>query len=388
MNGKNLVYLDNAASTQKPKAVINTLSSFYSNSYANIHRAAFKIAEKATQEYENSRKKVQKFINANSSNEIVFTKGTTDSLNLLAFSLGEEFINEGDEIVISAMEHHANIVPWQMLCNRKKSKLKVIPINQDGELILDELDNLITEKTKIVSIVHISNSLGTINPIKKIIKKAKEVNALTIIDGAQSIQHKTIDVQDIDCDFYVFSGHKLYGPTGIGVLYGKEELLEKIPPYQGGGEMIAKVTFENTTYNQLPFKFEAGTPNIAGVIGLGAAIDYLQNIGMDNIDNYENELLSYADEKLSSIEGLRKIGNAQNKASVFSFIIDGIHPTDLGTMADAYGIAMRIGHHCTQPIMDFFNIPGTCRASFSFYNTKEEIDFLHDSIIRIKKLLG
>jgi len=388
MNGKNLVYLDNAASTQKPNVVISTLSSFYSNSYANIHRAAFKIAEKATQEYENSRKKVQKFINANSSNEIVFTKGTTDSLNLLAFSLGEEFINEGDEIVISAMEHHANIVPWQMLCNRKKSKLKVIPINQDGELILDELDNLITEKTKIVSIVHISNSLGTINPIKKIIEKAKEVNAMTIIDGAQSIQHKTIDVQDVDCDFYVFSGHKLYGPTGIGVLYGKEELLEKIPPYQGGGEMIAKVTFENTTYNQLPFKFEAGTPNIAGVIGLGAAIDYLQNIGMDNIDNYENELLNYAEEKLTSIDGLRKIGNAQNKASVFSFIIDGIHPTDLGTMADAYGIAMRIGHHCTQPIMDFFNIPGTCRASFSFYNTKEEIDFLHDSIIRIKKLLG
>lgn len=388
MNGKKLVYLDNAASTQKPNLVLDTISDIYKNNYANIHRAAYKIAEKATQEYENSRKKVQKFINAKTPNEIVFTKGTTDSLNLLAFSLGEEFINEGDEIVITAMEHHANIVPWQMLCNRKKSKLKVIPINQDGELILDEIDKIITEKTKIVSLVHISNSLGTVNPIKEVIKKAKEVNAFTIIDGAQSIQHKVIDVQDIECDFYVFSGHKLYGPTGTGVLYGKEELLEKIPPYQGGGEMISKVTFEKTTYNTLPYKFEAGTPNIAGVIGLGAAIDYISNLGIGTIDSYENELLTYADLKLSTIDGLRKIGSAKNKASVFSFIIDGIHPTDLGTMADAYGIAMRIGHHCTQPLMDFFNIPGTCRASFSFYNTKEEIDFLHDSILRIKKLLG
>lgn len=388
MNGKNLVYLDNAASTQKPKQVIDTITHFYQSSYANIHRAAYKLAECTTLEYENARKKVQSFINAKSENEIIFTKGATDSLNQLAFILGESIINEGDEIVISAMEDHANIVPWQMLCDRKKSKLKIIPMNQQGELILDDIDNIITKKTKIVSIVHISNSLGTINPIKQIIDKAKNLGAISIIDGAQSIQHKKIDMQTLNCDFFVFSGHKLYAPTGIGVIYGKEVLLEKLPPYQGGGEMIKKVTFEKSTYNELPYKFEAGTPNIAGAIGLGAAIDYLTNIGVEKIDNYETELLNYATEKLLQIEGLSIIGNAKEKASVISIIIDNIHPTDLGTMADAYGIAMRVGHHCTQPVMDFFGIPGTCRASFSFYNTKEEVDFLVNSILKIKKMLG
>ncbi len=388
MNGKNLVYLDNAASTQKPKQVIDAITHFYQSQYSNIHRAAYKLAECTTLEYENARKKVQSFINAKSENEIIFTKGATDSLNQLAFILGESIINEGDEIVISAMEHHANIVPWQMLCDRKKSKLKIIPMNQKGELILDDIDKIITEKTKIVSIVHISNSLGTINPIQILIDKAKKLGAITIIDGAQSIQHKKIDVQTLNCDFFVFSGHKLYAPTGTGAIYGKEELLEKLPPYQGGGEMIKKVTFEKSTYNDLPYKFEAGTPNIAGAIGLGTAIDYLLNIGIEEIDNYETELVNYATEELSKIDGLRIIGTAKEKASVISIIIDGIHPTDIGTMADAYGIAMRVGHHCTQPIMDFFQIPGTCRASFSFYNTKEEVDFLVKSILKIKKMLG
>lgn len=388
MNGKNLVYLDNAASTQKPKQVIDAITHFYQSQYSNIHRAAYKLAECTTLEYENTRKKVQSFINAKSENEIIFTKGATDSLNQLAFILGESIINEGDEIVISAMEHHANIVPWQMLCDRKKSKLKIIPMNQKGELILDDIDKIITEKTKIVSIVHISNSLGTINPIQILIDKAKKLGAITIIDGAQSIQHKKIDVQTLNCDFFVFSGHKLYAPTGTGAIYGKEELLEKLPPYQGGGEMIKKVTFEKSTYNDLPYKFEAGTPNIAGAIGLGTAIDYLLNIGIEEIDNYETELVNYATEELSKIDGLRIIGTAKEKASVISIIIDGIHPTDIGTMADAYGIAMRVGHHCTQPIMDFFQIPGTCRASFSFYNTKEEVDFLVKSILKIKKILG
>ncbi len=388
MNGKDLVFLDNAASTQKPKSVLERINNFYSSQYANIHRSAYTLAENATQEYENTRKKVQNFINANDVNEIIFTKGTTDSLNLLSYSLGKYMIKEGDEIVISAMEHHANIVPWQIICEDKKAKLKVIPINSNGELILDNINEIITEKTKIVSIVHISNSLGTINPIKEIIELAHSQGAYVIIDAAQSIQHKKIDVQELDCDFFVFSAHKLYGPTGVGVIYGKKELLEKMPPYQTGGEMIAKVTFEKTTFNVLPYKFEAGTPNIAGVIGFGAAIDYISKIGIDVIDKVESELLDYAHQKLTQIEGLRVIGTAKNKASVLSFLIDGIHPTDLGTMANAYGIAMRVGHHCTQPLMDFFEIPGTCRASFAFYNTKEEIDILFDALNRIKKLLG
>lgn len=388
MNGKDLVFLDNAASTQKPKSVLERINNFYSSQYANIHRSAYTLAENATQEYENTRKKVQNFINANDVNEIIFTKGTTDSLNLLSYSLGKYMIKEGDEIVISAMEHHANIVPWQIICEDKKAKLKVIPINSSGELILDNINEIITKKTKIVSIVHISNSLGTINPIKEIIELAHSHGAYVIIDAAQSIQHKKIDVQELDCDFFVFSAHKLYGPTGVGVIYGKKELLEKMPPYQTGGEMIAKVTFEKTTFNVLPYKFEAGTPNIAGVIGFGAAIDYISKIGIDVIDKVESELLDYAHQKLTQIEGLRVIGTAKNKVSVLSFLIDGIHPTDLGTMANAYGIAMRVGHHCTQPLMDFFEIPGTCRASFAFYNTKEEIDILFDALNRIKKLLG
>jgi cysteine desulfurase/selenocysteine lyase len=387
MNGKDLVFLDNAASTQKPKQVLDKMNYFYENNYANIHRGTYKIAENATQEYENTRKKVQKFINASNPNEIVFTKGTTDAINLLAYSLGND-IKSGDEIVITAMEHHANIVPWQILCQQKGAVLKVIPINLDGELILDNISEFITDKTKILSLVHISNTLGTVNPIKKLIDYAHNFDAYVIIDGAQSIQHKKIDVEELDCDFYVFSAHKLYAPTGVGVLYGKKEILDKIPPYQTGGEMIAKVTFEKTTFNSLPYKFEAGTPNIAGVIGLGAAIDYINEIGIEHIDNYENELLKYATGKICKIDRIKIIGNANNKASVISFLFDGIHPTDIGTMADAYGIAMRVGHHCTQPLMDYFGIPGTCRASFAFYNTKKEIDFLEDSLLRIKKLLG
>lgn len=388
MNGKDLVFLDNAASTQKPNIVLEKINEFYSSGYANIHRSAYKIAEAATQEYENTRKKVKDFINAKDSNEIIFTKGTTDSLNLLSYSLGKSIINEDDEIVITAMEHHANIVPWQIICEDRKAKLKVIPMNYQGELILENINKIITDKTKIVSLVHISNSLGTINPIKEIIEIAHKFNALTIIDGAQSIQHKKIDVQELDCDFFVFSAHKLYAPTGVGVIYGKKELLEEMPPYQTGGEMIAKVTFEKTTFNVLPYKFEAGTPNIAGVIGFGAALDYITEIGIETIDRIENELLAYAHEKLSQIEGLKVIGTAADKASVLSFMIDGIHPADIGTMADTYGIAMRVGHHCTQPVMEFFDIPGTCRASFSFYNTKQEVDILFDALNRIKKLLG
>ncbi len=387
MNGKNLVFLDNASSTQKPNHVLEKIKFFYENNYANIHRGTYKIAENATQEYENSRKKVQNFINANSSNEIVFTKGTTDGINLLAYSLGQE-IKQGDEIVITAMEHHANIVPWQMLCQQKGAVLKVIPINLDGELILDNISEYITDKTKILSLVHISNTLGTVNPIKKLIDYAHNFDAYVIIDGAQSIQHKKIDVQELDCDFYVFSAHKLFAPTGVGVLFGKEKLLETLPPYQTGGEMILNVTFEKTTFNSLPYKFEAGTPNIAGVIGLGSAVDYINEIGIDEIDLYETELLDYASEKLSQIDGIKIFGNSSKKASVISLNIDSIHPTDIGTMADAYGIAMRVGHHCTQPLMDFYGIPGTCRASFAFYNTKEEVDYLNESLLRIKKLLG
>lgn len=371
--GKNLIYFDNGATSQKPQYVLDAINLFYSKDNANIHRGVHHLSQKATSGYEDSRKFIASYINANSSDEIIFTKGTTDGINLVANSFGESF-KEGDEIIISTMEHHSNIVPWQMLCERKKCVLKVIPITERGDLIMAEYEKLLSSKTKIVAVTHISNTLGTINPIKEIIQKAHAVGAKVLIDGAQSIQHKKIDVLDLDCDFFVFSSHKVFGPTGIGVLYGKENLLEKMPPYQGGGDMIKKVTFAKTTYNELPFKFEAGTPHIAGGICLGKALEYLNQFNIEDIENHEMMLADYAQDLLSTFEGMEIIGESRTKTSVVSFIVEDIHPFDLGTLLDKQGIAVRTGHHCTQPLMDFYKIPGTVRASFAFYNTKEEID--------------
>lgn len=371
--GKNLIYFDNGATSQKPQLVLDAINKYYSKDNANIHRGVHHLSQKATNDYENARKTIATYINAAKNEEIVFTKGTTDSINLVANSYGE-LLREGDEILISYMEHHSNIVPWQMLCERKKLTLKVIPINKKGELDLLAFDQLLTEKTKLLAITHISNSLGTINPIKELTKKAHLAGAKVLIDGAQSIQHTHIDVQDIDCDFFAFSGHKVFGPTGIGVLYGKEAILEEMPPYQGGGDMIAKVTFEKTTYNELPFKFEAGTPHIAGGICLGTALDYLNQFSISDIENYERDLADYAQEMLTTFEDLKIIGDAKNKTSVVSFSVKDVHPFDIGTLLDKQGIAVRTGHHCTQPLMDFYQIPGTVRASFAFYNTREEVD--------------
>lgn len=371
--GKNLIYFDNGATSQKPQYVLDAINRYYSKNNANIHRGVHHLSQQATSDYEASRKFIAEYINANATEEIIFTKGTTDSINLVAFSFGE-LLKEGDEILISAMEHHSNIVPWQMLCERKKCVLKVIPINQRGDLIMQEYENLLSNKTKLVAVTHISNTLGTINPIKEMIQKAHAVGAKVLIDGAQSIQHKKIDVKDLDCDFYTFSSHKVFGPTGIGVLYGKEYLLEKMPPYQGGGDMIKKVTFEKTTYNELPFKFEAGTPHIAGGICLGKALQYLSQFNIEDIEKHELMLADYAQDLLSTFEGMEIIGESKNKTSVVSFVVDDIHPFDLGTLLDKQGIAVRTGHHCTQPLMDFYKIPGTVRASFAFYNTVEEID--------------
>lgn len=377
VNGKDLVYFDNGATSQKPQVVIDAITKYYSDNNANIHRGVHYLSQLATTQYEDARIVIQKYINAPLSQEVLFTKGTTDSINLVASSLGELF-TAGDEIIISAMEHHSNIVPWQMLCERKGCILKVIPINEAGELIMTEFDQLLSSKTKLVSITHISNTLGTINPIEEIIKKTHAIGGYVLIDGAQSIQHIKVDVQALDCDFFAFSGHKVFGPTGVGILYGKKEILDKMPPYQGGGDMIAKVTFEKTTYNELPHKFEAGTPHISGGICLGTAITYLSQLDLDDIHAHEMELANYAEEKLLQFDGLRIIGTAKNKTSVVSFIVDGIHPFDLGTLLDKQGIAVRTGHHCTQPLMDFYQIPGTVRAAFAFYNTKEEIDvFIH-----------
>lgn len=371
--GKNLIYFDNGATSQKPQMVLDAIQQYYSKDNANIHRGVHHLSQKATNEYEEARMTVQRYINAPKKEEIIFTKGTTDSINLVANSF-TELLQAGDEILISAMEHHSNIVPWQMACERKKLILKVIPINKRGELDMSAFDDLLSSKTKLVAVTHISNSLGTINPVKEIIEKAHAVGAKVLIDGAQSIQHLKVDVQDLNCDFFVFSGHKVFGPTGIGVLYGKEYLLNEMPPYQGGGDMIAKVTFEKTTYNELPFKFEAGTPHIAGGICLGTALNYLEQFDMNEIASYEAELAEYAQDLLSTFEELRIIGTAKHKTSVVSFVVDGIHPFDLGTLLDKQGIAVRTGHHCTQPLMDIFGVPGTVRASFAFYNTKEEID--------------
>lgn len=389
VNEKPLVYLDNAATTQKPQSVIDALTHYYTYDNANIHRGLYFLSELATEQYENARLKVKEFINALSASEIIFVKGTTEAINLVATSLCRaNFFNENDEIIISQMEHHANIVPWQLICNRKQIKLKVIPINDDGELDIESFITMINEKTKIVSLVHISNALGTINPIKKIIDIAHSRNIPVLIDGAQAAPHIKIDVQDLDADFYVFSGHKIFGPTGIGVLYGKTEFLEMMPPYQGGGDMIRTVTFEKTTFDDLPKKFEAGTPNIAGGIGLGASIDYLNQFDRSVLMNYEDELLKYTTEKLLTIDGLKIIGTAKIKSSVVSFVIEGIHPYDIGTIIDTDGIAIRTGHHCTQPLMRRFDVPATARASLCFYNTKEEIDKLIIGLNKVKKMFA
>lgn len=387
VNGKSLVYLDNGATTQKPQVVIDTINKYYDYENSNIHRGVHALSQEATTAYENARVKIQHFINAKYSHEVIFTAGTTSAINLIASSFSKNNLEKGDEIIVTAMEHHSNIVPWQMICEEKGAILKVIPINHKGELLMDEYKKLISTKTKLVAFTHTSNTLGTINPTQELIQIAHEHGALTLIDGAQAVTHGKLDMQELDADFFVFSGHKLFGPTGTGILYGKETLLNSLPPYQGGGDMIKTVTFEKTTYNELPHKFEAGTPNIAGGIGLGKAIDYVQSIGFNFIEKQEEELLSYATEELLKIEGLKIIGEAKNKTCVISFIIEGVHPFDLGTIIDKMGIAVRTGHHCTQPLMDFFQIPGTIRASFSFYNTKDEVDILVNSINRALRML-
>jgi cysteine desulfurase/selenocysteine lyase len=388
IRGKQLVYLDNGASTQKPQAVIDAESYYYEHQYANIHRGVHYLSQIGTDLYENVRKQVQQFIHAKHDHEVIFTKGTTNAINLVAYTFGRKFINEGDEIVVTEMEHHSNIVPWQMLCDEKKCVLKYIPLQADGSINIEDAEKLITPKTKLVSVVYVSNALGTINPIEELIAIAHKNGAKILIDAAQAIQHFTINVQALDCDFLVFSGHKIYGPTGTGILYGKEAILNEMPPYEGGGDMIKTVSFKGTTYNDLPFKFEAGTPNIAGCIALGTAVKYVQEIGIENISTYETELLNYATEKLSAIEGLTIYGTAKQKSSVISFLLDGIHPYDVGVILDNMGIAIRTGHHCAQPVMDHYEIPGTCRASFSFYNTKEEVDMLVEGILKAKKMLS
>lgn len=388
VNGKQLVYLDNGATSQKPQSVIDTISNYYELFNSNVHRGAHQLSQEATEAYENARKKIAQFINAKSEVEINFTKGTTEGINLVAHSYGRKFLKPGDEVIISTMEHHSNIVPWQIICQEKGATLKVIPINDAGELLMDEYEKLLSDKTKIVSVVHISNSLGTINPVKQIIDKAHQVGAVVLVDGAQAAPHLAIDVQDLDVDFYALSAHKMFGPTGMGILYGKAALLESMNPYQGGGEMIKEVSFDGTTYNDLPYKFEAGTPNIAGGIAFGAAVDYMNSIGHEAIAAYEHELLEYATEQLIKIEGLRIVGTAENKASVISFLVGDIHPYDLGTLLDTMGIAIRTGHHCCQPVMKRLDITGTCRASFAFYNTKEEVDLLVKGIEKAKNMLS
>ena len=387
VNGKPLVYFDNGATSQKPKVVIDAITNYYEEINANIHRGVHTLSQLATDAYEISRGKIQSHINAKFLHEVIFTSGTTHSINAVANGFAS-ILKIGDEVLVSALEHHSNIVPWQMLCERTGATLKVIPMNENGELIMSDFDKLLSEKTKIVTVNHISNALGTINPIEYMIEKAHQVGAAILIDGAQATPHLKPDVQALDCDFYVFSGHKICGPTGVGILYGKEEWLRKLPPYQGGGEMIATVSFEKTTYADLPHKFEAGTPNIEGGIVLGTAIDYLNEIGFENIAAYENDLLGYATEKLLEIEGLKIFGTSANKTSVISFNIEGIHPYDIGTIIDKLGIAVRTGHHCAQPIMDFYKIPGTIRASFSFYNTKEEIDIFVEAVKKAQMMLS
>ena len=386
INGEDLIYLDNAASTQKPKSVINAIKDYYENDHSNVHRGVHTLSVRATEAYENARAKVAEFLNSPNKHQIIFTKGTTDSVNLIASSV-TNLIQEDDEILITSMEHHSNIVPWQELCKRTGAVLKVIPINENGELMIEEYKNMVSEKTKLISVVHLSNTLGTINPVEDIIEIAKSHDVITVIDGAQAAGHLPIDVQKLDCDFYLFSGHKIFGPTGIGVLYGKEEILNQMDPYQFGGEMILKVTFEETTYNDLPHKYEAGTPNIAGAVGIGASIDFINGLDRDLAHEHEMSLHDYALEQLEKIEGVRIIGNSKNKSSIISFVVDGIHPHDIGTIINQKGIAVRTGHHCTMPLMDFYGIPGTVRASFSIYNNHSEVDKLIDAIKLAIKML-
>jgi cysteine desulfurase/selenocysteine lyase len=388
VNGKPLVYLDNGATSQKPLRVINAINDYYEHTNSNIHRGSHYLAHKATEAYENARQTIAQHLNAKSDREVNFVRGTTEAVNLVANSYGRKFVGKGEEIIISAMEHHSNIVPWQMLCEEVGAILKVIPITDSGEIIFEEYLKLLSPKTKLVSVVYVSNSLGTINPVKEIIEAAHKFGAKVFIDAAQALPHKKVDVQELDCDFLAFSGHKVFGPTGIGVLYGKEELLTVMNPYMGGGEMIKTVSFKGTTYNDLPYKFEAGTPHIEGGIVLGEAIHYINEIGLENIAAYQNKLLGYGTEKLLAIEGLKIIGTAKNKSSVISFLINDIHPYDLGVLLNEQGIAIRTGHHCCQPLMERLEIEGTCRASFAFYNTIEEIDMLAHGIQKAVRLLG
>jgi len=386
--GRPLVYLDNAATTQKPQQVIEAIARYYAEQNANVHRGVHYLSEKATHEYECVRCKVRQFIHAAEDRQIIFVRGATEGINLIAHSFGGMVVGEGDEVLISAMEHHSNIVPWQILCQQKGASLKVIPVDDDGELQLDEYEKLLTPRTKLVSVTHVSNVLGTINPIRKMIEMAHRHGIPVVVDGAQAVPHLPVDVQALDCEFYVFSAHKIYGPTGIGILYGKEPLLEAMPPYQSGGDMISAVTFEKTLYNRLPFKFEAGTPNIAGAIGLGAALDYVTAIGIEAISHHERQLLTHATELLSEIQGLRIIGTAPEKAGVLSFVLEGVHPHDIGTILDQEGVAIRAGHHCAQPLMQRFGLAATARASFALYNTHEEVEILAGAIKKVREVFA
>ncbi len=387
MHGKPLIYFDTAATAQKPDVMIDRMADFMRNEYGTVHRAVYELAVRSTEQYSKIREKIVKFLNAELSEEIIFTRGTTESINLVATSFGKTFVNPGDEVLITEIEHHSNLVPWQMMCEERGAGLKVIPVNDAGELIIEEYEKLLSPKTKIVALAHISNAIGTLHPVKEIIAKAHNVGAKVLIDGAQAAPHMKVDVRDLQCDFYVFSGHKLYGPTGIGILYGKKELLDAMPPYQGGGDMIKEVTFKKTTYNVLPLKFEAGTPMIVEVMGLGAAIDYLNEIGLPTIEKHEQDLLRYATEKMTKIAGLRIVGTAKQKGAIISFVVAGIHSLDIGTMLDLKGIAVRTGHHCAQPAMRRFGLEGTVRISFGLYNTKEEIDLFIASLLQIIQLL-
>jgi cysteine desulfurase/selenocysteine lyase len=388
VHGKPLVYLDNAATTQKPQLVIDSITHFYQEDCSNIHRGVHLLSERATKAYEDARLAVQKFINAADRAEVIFVRGTTEAINLVAHSYGRTHVQAGDAVLISAMEHHSNIVPWQILCEERGARLRVVPMNGRGELLLDEYEKLLTPRTKLVAVSHVSNALGTVNPVRQIIAMAHEHGTPVLVDGAQAVPHLQVDMQELDCDFYAFSGHKMYGPTGIGILWGKQRLLEAMPPYQGGGDMIISVTFEKTTYNSLPHKFEAGTPDISGVIGLGAAIEYLTRIGLDNVAAHEHDLLAYATERISLLPGVRVIGTAQEKTAVLSFVLDGIHPHDIGTILDQEGIAVRTGHHCAQPVMQFFGIPATTRASFALYNTEAEVDALMRGITKVQEMFA
>jgi cysteine desulfurase / selenocysteine lyase len=388
VHGKPLVYLDNAATTQKPLAVIEALENYYSRDNSNIHRGVHALSERATEQYEKTRVAAQRFLNATDSKEIIFVRGTTEAINLVAQTYGRKHVGAGDEVQITAMEHHSNIVPWQMLCDEKGAKLRVAPINDRGELELEEFEKLLGPKTKIVAVSHLSNALGTINPVRELVRMAHKHNIPVLVDGAQAVPRMAVDVRDLDCDFYAISGHKMYAPTGIGVLYGKAELLEAMPPYQGGGDMIASVTFDKTVYNRLPYKFEAGTPNIADTIALGAAIEYLEQLGLEAIERHEHDLLSYATRAVEAIPGVKIIGTAREKSGVLSFTMDGMHPHDIGTILDREGIAVRTGHHCAQPVMQRFGIPATARASFGLYNTRQEVDALVAGIHKVAEVLG